>query len=119
MVCPQLVQSRVGTKYVVAQIHCASPLGLDFHPNVKLRLAKDTLVVTWTVARRKIEASARSVGGELSAGTRRPLWRRFVPAEAPDMSTDSGTWHLDLKTLVGCLDRAHQDVRTCGVPSIF
>ena len=24
---------------------------------------------------------------------------------------DSGTWHLNLETLVGCLDRAHQDVR--------
>ena len=32
---------------------------------------------------------------------------------------DSGTWHLNLETLVDCLDRTHQDVRKCGVPSVF
>ena len=32
---------------------------------------------------------------------------------------DGGAGHLNLETLVGRLDRAHQDVRKCRVPSVF
>ena len=84
--------------------------------NVELRrLAKDTLDVGTLLGD---NASARSVGGELSAGTTTAM-ETDVPAETPDMSMTAVLGTSTSKTLVGCLDRAHQDVCTCGVPSIF
>ena len=56
----------------------------------------------------------------VSAGSWRPAQRPTTETEMPAENArhvhDSGTWHLNLETLVGCLDRAHQDVRTCRGP---
>ena len=68
---------------VRAQIHCASPKELDILiERQKLRLAKDTLVVGPLL---HDNASARSVGKELSAGTTTTL-DTLVLAETSDMS---------------------------------
>ena len=74
---------------------------------VKLRLANDTLVVGPLLGD---NASTRSVCAP--DGDKRACRNAgHVP--------DSSNLHLNLETLVGCLDRLRRDVRKCGVPSIF
>ena len=73
-------------------------------------LAKDTSFVERLPGDK---ASTRSVGCELSACIAPTVETDVLPENSKHVY-DSSASHLSLETLVGCLDRAHQDVRNCG-----